>query len=1842
MKKLYLLFGYFIIAIALLQSCSNKKKNRNLSQEYSKYVASYTSGIISKKSNLIIRFVEAPKLSEVGKEVEASILNLSPNIKGKTYWKNNKTIIFSPEKAFESDQQYTVNLKLAKLFDIDKKLSEMNFQFKTIKQDFVVSNGELQSYGSNQMEYQKYTSIINFADHIDESELDNFIEANYNDKKLKVKYQSFGDKDIRIIIDSLRRGKSASQLKLKYIGEKININRLEEKEITVESIGVFKFQSAKVDYQKEQKIEILFSDPLNPNQDLRGLIHIENYSDLNFKIDGNKLIAWPKKRIEGEKTLYIEQGIQNTMKYGLSKTIKKTMIFEMLKPELRLIGKGVILPSSAGMFMSFKAVGLKAVDLRIIEIFKDNISQFFQENEMTGKEYLKRTGRLILDKKINLNTDIKAKLSKWNAFNIDISKHININPGSIYRVELRFRKEYTLSYKDTRSEIEKSIDKTKSEKTKEREDKYWDTPGWYSEYYRPSGYIWREQNNPMHVSYYNSDRFVRRNLFASDLGIIVKKGKDNSYIIYASNLISAQPEADVSIQLLNYQSQEIANTKTDKNGFAAFDIKNHAFLLIAKKGDNYSYLKLKDGNSLSLSNFNVGGSRLKKGLNAFIYTERGAWRPGDNIHLCCVVDDSQNKLPENHPVIFELRDPLGKLTDQQILTKSIHGFYYFKTKTSTESKTGTWQADIQIGDIHFSKSLKIETIKPNRLKINIDFPSKTLKSNQKNQTAKLNVKWLHGSPGGNMQTKVNCIINKTSTSFKAYKSYIFDDQSKKFYSENKQIFDGKTNENGDANINLELNANKNAPGMLNASFITKVFEKGGGFSINMQKIKFAPYSHFVGIKMPESKAGWYLTDTDYNLKLAYVDSNGKASSSKKLRLKVYKIDWRWWWDSDEDDLGYYINRRSTRVVIDKKLSIVNGDANIKINLPYKTWRDYGRYYIRVIDEEGGHSSGLIAYFSDYYGKMPGGSSNSNMLSLTSDKNKYEVGEIAKIKIPSTSGSRALISIENGTKVLDAYTIETNKTETNIEIEITEDMVPNFFLSASLIQPHAQKNNDLPIRMYGTIPIFAENKNSHLQPKIEIPEVLEPEQNYTVKISEKNKKPMTYTLAIVDEGLLDLTNYRTPNLWNHFYKKQALGVKTWDMYDYVIGAYGAMLESAFATGGDEAGKSKKMTKANRFKPVVEFIGPFHIEAGETQEHNIKMPNYVGAVKAMVIAAENKAYGKAEKSVPVRRPLMVLSDIPRKLSPNEELNLPVTVFAMDEKIKNAKISVKLNDQFVASDNLYKSISFNKPGEKVINFKLKLKNKLGIGKIEIIAKSANIEAKYNMEVDIINPNPLKTKYKAKLLENNESWGLNIEKFGVDGSNKAILELSSIPPIDLSRRLDYLIQYPHGCIEQTTSSVFPQIYLSSLINLSQEQKTEINNNIKEALTRFLGFQTNEGGFSYWQGGHYVSEWGTNYAGHFILNAEEKGYQIPTGLKESWIKFQKRAAKLWRYSTGRSSDLIQAYRLYVLALFGHPQLSAMNRMREMKHLSDAARWRLAATYAISSRENVANELINGLSTEVKSYFEHSASFGSSTRDKAMILETLCLLNKKEKAFELVKDLSDKLSSDKWMSTQTTAYSLLSIAEYVENINPDEKLNFSYDINAANSKDLISDKLVHQINLSNSNITDKINLTNNSSNPLFARLICSGIPQNPDADKIQDNILMSIEYLDSKGQKIDISDLKQTTDILAKIRIKNNGNIGDYEQMALSVITPSGWEIINTRTNDIESGIENSNMDYQDIKDDRIYTYFSLNMNETKVFSFMFNATYAGKFMYPSINCQAMYDYRVKANIPGKWVKISQ
>lgn len=1836
---------FALLIFSFLFSCQKKKDleidNPFLFKEYISHISSYP---FSTDEPIEIELSKDVVDFEVQEELPSNILEFEPKIKGKLILENSSRLVFIPEEKLKADSEYKARLHLNKLYaDVTDDLAVYSFAFQTLKQNFLVHIENLQSYSNRKWQYM--TGTIRSADRIDAKNLFKIIEAHQEGKELNIKWDDQENSSFiyNFTIDSIQRKKEESSVKIKWDGKVIGAETKGENEFAILGYDSFQVMEIRTETAPKASLSINFSDPLDPDQDFSGLVKIEKLDELKYQVDGNILYVYPSKRVNGDLEIKIYPGIKNTEGHKTTNIHQDKISFEQLKPSVQLISKGVILPNSKSTPLYFKTVNLNAVDVRIVQIYENNVLEFLQTGSLRdNNEYnIRRMGKRIAKKTIRLDVDESEK-DNWKAHALKLSDIFKMDPGSLYQVEISFKRAYS-TYECANSDLSKEELQTADSEEEIREEKYWN-----NEIYEWRNYVydWKNRENPCYPVYYQPDNFVRTNILGSDLGLIVKKGEDNSYSVFATNLIEAKPEPQVNIRLYNYQKQLIHQANTDSKGEIKYEGDERVSFVVGEKSKQYAYTDVQNSQALSLSKFDISGTQLEKGLKGFLYTERGVHRPGDTIHLTFVLNDKENPLPKEVPVKLEVQNARGKTVlrntlyeeDNPSKDKALNRFYYFPIPTKTSDETGNWQAKIFVGGVEFNKNLPVATVKPNRLKIKLDFEDEILQAD-KPISGTLTGSWLQGAPARNLKADMELTLTEAGNVFKSFEKYTFSDPVRRFDKKEIQFLEARLSDQGTLKFDKKIDLAKKAPGMLKATFLTQLFEGGGDFSLDVFSKNLAPYSNFIGLKTPEPKGfGNLYTDENNTFDLVSLDAKGKISPNRKIKIQIFKIEWRWWWSRQEDRLSQYedatIHRpyRTMEVTTDSE-----GKANFSLNIPDK---DRGRFLVRAIEEESGHATGEVVYFyKNWYGDPSSDDAdNAKMLVFSSDKTEYKVGEKATINFPSGEGGQALLSIESGTKVISTQWIHTQKGQTQVEIPLTAEMAPNIFVHISLLQKHERVKNDLPIRLYGVIPIKVENPESILKPQIKMPDELKPKEKYKLQVSEENKKAMTYTLMVVEEGLLDLTRFATPDIHNRFYSREALGVKTFDLYDYVIGAYSGTVNNIYEIGGDDAAESGKKNKANRFKPVVTYLGPFELKAGETKTHSIEMPNYIGSVRAMVIAGDAKkaAYGKTEKTSLVKKPLMVLASVPRKLSPGETLELPVTVFSMDQKIKNVKVEVSTSDALEALEGKTKNIQFDRPDEKIVNFNYQIKPSDEIQKIVVNVSGNGEKASYEVEIDVKNPNPPAHKITDYKIEKNVTQEIKYQAFGVKGDRAVKLELSTLPPMNLTKHLQYLENYPHYCVEQSTSTAFPFLFLDEITDLNANQKAINNDNIKEVIKRLGDAQLTNGGLPFWPGQRNSNEWVTSYSGHFMLEAKEKGYALPISFLNNWLRYQTQRARSWNiHDYSYNTSLTQAYRLYTLALAGQPELSAMNRLRESNRMSNEAKWRLAAAYALAGKKDVAKQIASSAQIEFSSSRYDYYNYGSVFRNKAMALETLVILED-DRQRDLAISLAKEMDQRDWLNTQESSYSLLAMAKMIRKMGGKD-LDLEVVQNGKSQK-IKSKHSLAEIELDAEAENSAFKIINNNDNLVYASLYQEGQPALGQEVANRKNLSMSAVFLDGEDKVLDLNKIRQGTELEAKISVTNTS--ADFiHVVALTQAFPSGWEIVNTSFTDLQGGIS-GNADYVDIRDDRVHFYFDLKKGETRTFRVKLNASYLGKYYLPGAFAEGMYDRNNYAQEKGKWIEI--
>jgi uncharacterized protein YfaS (alpha-2-macroglobulin family) len=1600
-------------------------------------------------------------------------------------------------------------------------------------------------------------------------------------------------------------------------------------------------------------IQLEFSDALDPNQDLEGFFELEGYSaSLPYLIEQNVVRIFPENDIHGPLVLLIRPGISSITGKTINKVVRESFYVNSSLPAVSLLSQGSILPNTKDVFFPFHAIGLSAVDVEIFRVGSQNILSLLKDNDINETGYqMYRVGKIIKQKTIPLHHSNPLEDGlEWKKYFLDLNELIHADPGAMYQIRIGFRQEYAL--RPCGDQEPPEVDQASSDLTYFRDragnqisilDNFY---GGISDY---NQYRWENRENPCFPEYYHSDRFVSGNLLVSNLGITAKKGDGDEIWVSVSDLITTDPLSNVQIEVYDEANDLTAHKKTDKNGIASLSLNgSKPAVVVAHSGLSKSYLRLREEDALNLSRFDIAGTETKANLKGFIYAERSIWRPGDSMYVNFMLQDRQKSLPAAYPITMELYDAKGQLYERRITNKQLNGIYPLPVSTRVNDPTGTWRMSVQAGEATFEKYFRIEAIRPNRLKSSLNFPGFELLRQNEPFSTTLKADWLHGVPAAGLKAKVELKLKNEANTFSAFPSFHFENE---FFKNNQKeaqtVYDGILDDAGRGLFKLQISESHDFSGRMTARFQTRIFEPSGAFSTTVEEMIYHPFRSYVGFEVPLNSWGEPVLPENKKstIRFAVVDQAGKPLKNKKIQISLFKSDWYWWWDQDayrNADFNTEVAKQSVREV-----TLTTDAGGMAIwNMRISTW---GRYLLVAEDLSSGHKA--TQYLYSGYPDAATDTREKNILSLMqvkTDKAKYHPGEDAILTFPGSAEGVAVITIENGNKVVNTLRIKTKKGSNTVNIPVTEEMSPNVYAYISFIQSYEQVKNDLPLRLFGISPIYVESPSTVLRPKIDTRESFKPGENISIGVSEEKGKEMTYTLSVVDEGLLGITRFKKPDPHAAFYAKIGLGIRTWDLYHKVLGSFGTNLSNLLAVGGDDNLQTETLNNTgNQFSPVVFHLGPFHLKKGQKVRHAITLPNYLGAVRIMAVAKDKSAYGSTEKTVTVKNPVMLFASAPRTLSPGDEFLLPIQIFSTSDKVQQVVLTGVDEAGILSNKTPRLIIEMKGKKEKIIQMPFTVSEKTGFARLHVKIAGNQGKASQILHIPVRNPNPISYRISGKVLNPGSSWIENISSFGQNGTRQILLESSTIPQLGLQKRLSYLLSYPYGCLEQTVSAAFAQLYLDKWVQLNPQQEKQRIKHIQSAIQQINRFQLPSGGFSYWPGNYQFDEWISSYTGQFLIEAKMAGFLVPSMMLKKWEKFQIKLVKgislnaVW--ASSEVTQMNQAYRLYTLALSGKPEKGAMNQMRELKSIYSPAANRLAGAYAVTGNKETGNRLLTGKNKKATSIGK-TATYGSDIRDRAQMLETYIQLGNPQKSGELAALLSKEFSSGNWHSTHATACVLLALSKYLGEQKAGAPAAFKFQARETKGTWM---EVQHTQPIGFTQIQDfvgkqKIRIQNTGKSKLFLQLIQSGKESLGEVKASASGIELSTHFFTAEGLELDPAEIPQGIDFQAEIRVKHTGeNPYSYKDLGLTQVFPSGWEIINERMNDFSLN-QNNDFDFMDLKDDQTSYFFSLAEGQAKKFTVKLNATFSGKYYFPAATVTDMYHVPIHAQTTGKWISVAR
>jgi uncharacterized protein YfaS (alpha-2-macroglobulin family) len=1747
------------------------------------FVSAKPAAILSSRSLPEIEFKQNMVLqSAVGENLAVNPVDFEPAIKAKAKWLSTSLLQITPDEPLQSGQSYKAKFNGKKAFGKSANTDDYEFEFKIIQNEILEVNGGFEPV-AKKVNMAKLILEIKFADKPDSAKLNKELKLNFNSKTMQRKIFFDGNGNFaRIESEDVPRTDKNQGAEL-ILPKKWTASSSEFSEtFLLPAKGNFVVVGDRdAGTEKNEKVwEMVFSDPIANDMDVSGFVRISPETKYKVSVKNKTLKVKGDFSYGVPYTIKIENGFPSLYGTKMELAYIKQFSFNDEKPQLKWMGSGLFLPLENKGRLQFKSVNVGSAKLEIQEILPQNLVFFLQNNELRSSNRwfsdIERTAKIIYSGDVKFE---KAKRNEWLKTEIDISGYFAKKAGAAYIVKLDFNKENVIISCENLC------------------DDY---------------YYWWDNGKTEKI------------LIVSSTALTAKKTSDGIHI-WATDVENSKPVSGLLLELYGKVNDILATQRTDANGYVFFKVEQNEGYVVKGNGNRGLALLKLNQNNWETSRFDVGGIyETNKKARLFAYTERGVYRPGDTIHFSGIAREGIEQALANLPMSVSVKNIMGSVVFEGSAKTSEHGLFSLDIPTDLNAPTGEWIALIKSGGNEWQHYLRVETVKPNRLKNTLELPEKLVGSQIKID-AVFNSKYLFGTPAAGLKTEMEISLKNKPLKFLRYPDFTFKNQMQNFSEqESETLFKGDLNSDGSVKLSKIINLkDKNIPEAATITIHATVNENGGGYTESWHSSVIYPYPVFVGLKARSSWEGVRTGDT-LRIPVIALDENEKPVAGRKLSVKVYQNRRYSWWESDSYERWDFRKQKQTYIVHEEIMQSGTRAKEFK-------WvpENDGQIFVEVEDVEGGHSATQFIYASYW-------SDSENMrnvpeashLNLTSKQSSYDIGDSILISFEAPAKGNALVSLEYANKVLESKLVEAREGKNVVSFIASKNMLPNVYAVVSLFLPLKSVEGEKPIRYYGVLPIKIENEKTKLDLSMNVPKEIQSGEEFSIEVANNSKENASFTLAVVDEGLLDLTNFKTPDPWKFYFQKLALGIRTSDNFDEIIGILMPDMDSYLSVGGDEEIESRSgKQRTQRFKAVSLFSEVQKVNGGKSTKIKFKMPQYVGSVRAQLIAVSQNAFAKREANIVVKKPLMILPTAPRAAKPGDKFKIPVSVFAMESDVKkvNVHLQVSPNLKIIGKNDF--ALSFEKTGELDGSFEVETLPTLGSAKIIIKAEDGKHKISDTIDLPIISSSAIYTEVLQSQISAGDSWKTKINAFGIENTHKATLVLNTMPSLRINERLDYLINYPYGCLEQTVSSVFPQLYIDD---------KSASGNINAGIKRLAQFSMSKG-FSYWpnRSDSYADSWSTSYAGHFMLEAKNAGYSISQNLLSTWKSWEIEQSKKEHNNDFRN----QAYRLFLLAMAGEEQMGAMNLMKEnyLEKLDWLSKYLLAGAYHIAGKEAAAKQILEYNGNILGNYRENSITYGSRLRDQALAALVLAKMGRFKESLDIYQNLAKEWNSQKWWSTQESAFALLAFSA-LKNKFGSSDIEAEWNANGVAKKVLVKANEPAQIDLTSFGSAE-ISITA-LNGTLFAELQTKGLPLEDNIKTENKGLAMQRAIFNQSGEKIYASQIKQGEVFWLVFAVKSSAPV-DIENLALSSILPSGFEISNERLNEYNSpGWLNSmrlaTPDYMDIRDDRVNWFFGLRAFGTKVFAVQIHPSYAGEFRWPGAILEAMYNPDYFARIAGE------
>ena len=1768
-----LLFLFIIIFMQINFACQRSRQSVKIS-EFSPV------GEVQQSTNFTIVFSkEVVEDSLVNVWLDQAPISFNPAIPGKFQWIDHSKIRFYPDVQLQPSTQYSAEISPRLVSPFGFSLSgDRIFKFSTAQ--FRVNSASLNFEFSPAKDHEaKLLATIEFNYDVAPAEVIKFISIQYKDAGL-IPFKLITTAPGRIVeleAEGVKRGEQEKEIFLKIaeglkpIGGNVGLAGEFVKPITMPKQQDLKVErlSPKREAPKDWSIQIQFNMPVDL-QSAGQFINIE--PTVKYKITSSHHYISLRGDFQLGTTyqVVIRKGLRAVDGSELKRDFSSAVTFraENIPPQLDFVGDGFYITKSGNLNIGLSTINLDKAIIEIDKVYVNNLIYLLNPNDLSGNQRyywydIQSLGTRVHESEITIQKIPNEEI----VTPINIQDYLKDERMGIFNITAR------------------------------QTDRRWN----------------------------QASKWV----LATDMGIVAKKaGKD--LWIWVNSLTKLTPVPNAEVKLISRNNQMLMNKQTNAEGIVVFEsyAQNDKdlipFLITVSAGNDFCFLEL-TRRQIATSDFEIGGAAfLEHGYEAFLYNERGVYRPGETAHLAGIVRGENMTVPTPFPVLFRVKGPDERILEEKRATLNEQGGVEFSISIPNYAKTGKYNAMLLIGEKEElgRTSFNVEEFIPDRMKVTLatdkdEFtPGETINIDVEAMT-------LFGPPASDRRVQADIEIESFTFSPAKWKSFTFVDEKKSFEKIRADLGDQVLDSNGKFRYTYVLPKKFDVPSALRGILSSTVLEPGGRGVSAYRSVIIHPYQAYVGLR--KAKQGYAEPNQRTDIEFIVLNPAEQPVADRKVEITFYRI----YWHSILKKVDAHGQYRYVSEEVEDQVDQFTVTSGSNIGSFAVTPGDYGRYRVVAKDIASGASASIWFYASGW-GYAPWAMDNPDRIELDLDKEKYQPGEKAKVQVRAPFAGKLLLTIERE-KILSQRVVTLSENTATLEIPITEQFKPNAFISAHLIRSTESLERDTPVRAFGVVPLMVDNSANKLNVELSAPDEIRPNSKLTVdfKVSGQSAGTPFVTIAAVDEGILQLTDFQSPDAHGYFFGKKRLAVETHDIYGVVLPEIKA--SSSSASGDVEAARRRLITPVSvtRVKPVAFWTGLVKTDGRGRGKVSFDLPQFNGTIRLMAVAFAGNKFGNQEKKFFVREPIVLSPTFPRFVASGDAFVVPVSVYNGTGSNNNFEVKLTAKGPIQITDEATKTVQVEKGKEGQVYFQLKADETMGKLEFNLSAKGGGEQSKMSVDVPLRPPVPFITLSGRGSVLEGKPVTFTFPSDWIAGTTDFSLTISAFPAVRFTNSLQYLLSYPHGCIEQTTSKLFPLLYFNDLAKTVEPelfQTKSVDYFLAEGISKLESMQNESGAFSYWPEGDYINNWSSIYAAHFLVEARKAGYAVSDRVYNRMITALRSQVRSYR---GDDAYSFQAavYACYVLALAGKPEKSTMNYIKNsaLDNLQDYSQYQLAGAYALAGDRQTARTLLPKTVTPTKKEDrETGRNFNSSIRSRAIMLEVLAEFDENNPAIPvLVEELNKSADNGRWYTTQENAFAFLALGKIMK-----KQSQGKFTGTAA-----IDGKLYTKFDMQSQQFSDKdwsgkkVTIEIKGEGTCYYSWRADGIPSKLSIDEYDNDLMVRRHYLNEQGIPVDYSSFKQGDMVIAKITVK--ALTQSLDNVAIVDMLPAGFEIENPRLQSRKGvdWIQNNAFQpmYMDIRDDRMILYGDFEYGREETFYYGIRAVTEGTFILPPIRAEAMY-----------------